>query len=152
MTEQGLRRLTPRVHSRVHQVCHVIVGFHVLDVGFHVVIECSGRLTVQQDAFCTYALVDFTIRIRRFQVQPSFLLSMLSSDLSCHRRLSTVYQILACFTSAKTGPLRCCLYRMCGGPISWTERSPRHRWVRCSKATVFIAQLQALHHQNDGSR
>ena len=44
-TEQGLRRLTTlRAHSRVHQVCHVIVEFHVLrvdvslDLGFHVVI------------------------------------------------------------------------------------------------------------------
>ena len=31
-TEQGLRRLTLRAHSRVHQVCHVIVGFHVICV------------------------------------------------------------------------------------------------------------------------
>ena len=50
-TEQGLRRLTLRACSRVHQVCHVIVGFHVLrvditlDLGFHVVIGV-GRLTV----------------------------------------------------------------------------------------------------------
>ena len=45
-TEQGLRR--QRAHSRVHQVCHVIVKFHVLcvDLGFHVVIGV-GRLTVQ---------------------------------------------------------------------------------------------------------
>ena len=48
-TEQGIRRL--RAHSRVHQVCHVIVGFHVLcvdvtlDLGFHVVIGV-GRLIV----------------------------------------------------------------------------------------------------------
>ena len=51
-TEQGLRRLTLRAHSRVHQVCRVIVGFHVLcvDLGFHVAIGV-GRLTVQQDDF-----------------------------------------------------------------------------------------------------
>ena len=30
--EQGLRRLTLRACSRVHQVCHAIVGFHVLRV------------------------------------------------------------------------------------------------------------------------
>ena len=53
-TEQRLRRLTLRACSRVHQVCHVIVGFHVLrvdvtlDLGFHVVIGV-GRLTVQQE-------------------------------------------------------------------------------------------------------
>ena len=53
-TEQGLRRLTLRAHSRVHQVCHVIVGFHVLcvDLGFHVVIGV-GRLTVQREGFYT---------------------------------------------------------------------------------------------------
>ena len=51
-TEQGLRRLTLRAHSRVHQVCHVIVGFHVLcvDLGFHVVIGV-GRLTIQREDF-----------------------------------------------------------------------------------------------------
>ena len=48
-TAQGLRRL--RAHSRVHQVCHVTVRFHVLcvdvtlDLGFHVVIGV-GRLIV----------------------------------------------------------------------------------------------------------
>ena len=31
-TDQGLRRQTLRAHSRVTQVCHVIVGFHVLRV------------------------------------------------------------------------------------------------------------------------
>ena len=52
-TEQGQRRLKQlRAHSRVHQVCHVIVGFPVLcvDIGFHVVIGV-GRLTVQQEGF-----------------------------------------------------------------------------------------------------
>ena len=51
-TEQGLRILTLRAHSRVHQVCHVIVGFHVLcvDLGFHIVIGV-GRLTVQREGF-----------------------------------------------------------------------------------------------------
>ena len=55
-TEQELRRPTLRACSRVTQVCHVIVGFHVLrvdvtlDLGFHVVIGV-GRLNVQQDGF-----------------------------------------------------------------------------------------------------
>ena len=47
-TEQGRRRLQQlRAHSRVTQVCHVVVGFHVLcvDLGFHVVIGV-GRLTI----------------------------------------------------------------------------------------------------------
>ena len=52
-TEQEPRRLTTlRAHSRVTQMCHVTVEFHVLrvevtlDLGFHVVIGV-GRLTVQ---------------------------------------------------------------------------------------------------------
>ena len=49
-TEQGQRRQTLHAHSRVHQVCHVIVGFRVLcvDLGFHVVIGV-GRPTVQRE-------------------------------------------------------------------------------------------------------
>ena len=73
-TEQGLRRLTLRAHSRVHQVCHVIVGFHVLcvDLGFHVVIGV-GRLTVQQEGFIRQ--LHFTTHTQ-FQVQSSFLLDV----------------------------------------------------------------------------
>ena len=50
MTTQDYEDKQLRSHSRVHQVCHVIVGFHVLcvDLGFHVVIGV-GRLTVQQE-------------------------------------------------------------------------------------------------------
>ena len=68
-TEQGLRRLTLRAHSRVHQVCHVIVGFRVLyvDLGFHVVI-CVRRPTVQRQLHGTTHT--------QFQVQSSFLLDV----------------------------------------------------------------------------
>ena len=48
-TEQGLRILTLRAHSRVHVVLRVDVS---LDLRFHVVIGV-GRLTVQQEGFCT---------------------------------------------------------------------------------------------------
>ena len=76
-TEQRLRRLTLRAHPRVHQVCHVIVGFHVLcvDLGFHVVIGV-GRLTVQQDDH-TYAIPSTKI----------FSSGCCSPTLSCHRQL-----------------------------------------------------------------
>ena len=73
-TEQGLRRLTLCACSRVHQVCHVIVGFHVLrvdvtlDLGFNVVIGV-GRLTVQQEGFIRQ--LHFTTHTQ-FQVQRSF--------------------------------------------------------------------------------
>ena len=49
MTTQDYEDKLLRAHSRVTQVCHVIVGFHVLrvdvslDLGFHVVIGV-GRL------------------------------------------------------------------------------------------------------------
>ena len=74
-TEQGLRRLTQRAHSRVHQVCHVFVGFHVLcvDLGFHVVIGV-GRLTVQQDDFVRQ--LNITTHTQ-FQEQSSFLLDVI---------------------------------------------------------------------------
>ena len=78
-TEQGLRRLQQlRAHSRVHQVCHDIVGFHVLrvdvslDLGFHVVIGV-GRLTVQQEGFIRP--LHFTTHTQ-YQVQSSFLLDV----------------------------------------------------------------------------
>ena len=76
--EQGLRRLTLRACSRVHQVCHAIVGLHVLrvdvtpDLGFHVVIGV-GRLTVQQEGFIRQ--LHFTTHTQ-FQVQSSFLLDV----------------------------------------------------------------------------
>ena len=106
-TEQGLRR--PRPHSRVHQVCHVIVGFHVLCValGFHVVIGVE-RLTVQQEGFIRQ--LHFTTHTQ-FQVQSSFLLHVvvrLCPDIvnsNCNPN-SCIFHI------AKTGPLRCCLYTL----------------------------------------
>ena len=98
-TEQGLRRLTLRAHSRVHQVCHVIVGFHVLcvDLGFHAVIDV-GRLTVQQDDFDT-----------QFQVQSSFLLDVVV-QLCLVIANSHCVPNSCMFHIATTGPLRCCLY------------------------------------------
>ena len=106
-TEQRLRTQTLRAHSHVHQVCHVIVGFHVLcvDLGFHVVIGV-GRLTVQQDDFVRQ--LDFTTHTE-FQVQSSFLLDVVV-------RLCPVIVNSYCipnscmFHLAKTGPLRCCLH------------------------------------------
>ena len=73
-TEQGLRRLTLRAHSRVQQVCHVIVGFHVLcvDFGIHVVIGV-GRLTVQREG--SVRQLNFTTHTQ-FQVQSFFLLDV----------------------------------------------------------------------------
>ena len=74
-TEQGRRRLQQlRAHSRVSQVCHVVVGFHVLcvDLGFHVVIGV-GRLTIRQEGFIRQ--LHFTTHTQ-FQVQSSFLLDV----------------------------------------------------------------------------
>ena len=76
-TEQGLRRQTTlRARSRVHQVCHVIVEFHVLcgDLGFHVVIGV-GRLTVQFHHA-------YAIPSTKF-----FSSGCCSLTLSCHRHL-----------------------------------------------------------------
>ena len=48
VTTQDYEGQQLRAHSRVTQVCHVIVGFHVrrvdvsLDVGFHVVLFFVG--------------------------------------------------------------------------------------------------------------
>ena len=67
-----------RAHSRFHQVCHVMVGIHVLrvdvslDLGFHVVIGV-GRLTVQQEGLIRQ--LHFTTHAQ-FQVQSSFLLDV----------------------------------------------------------------------------
>ena len=63
-----------RAHSRVHQVCHVIVRFHVLcvDLGFHVVIGV-GRLTVQREGFIHQ--LNFTTHTQ-FYLQSSFLLDV----------------------------------------------------------------------------
>ena len=59
-----------RAHSRVHQVCHVIVGFHVLcvDLGFHVVIGV-GRLTVQREGLYVNL---FSPRIRNSKYEVLF--------------------------------------------------------------------------------
>ena len=69
-TEQGQRIPTLRAHSRVHQMCHFIVGFDVLcvDLGFHFVIGV-GRLTVQQNDFVRQFY--FTTRTQ-FLAQSSF--------------------------------------------------------------------------------
>ena len=106
-TEQGQRRLTLRAHSRVHQMCHVIVRFHVLcvDLGFHVVIGV-GRLTVQREGFFVNLI---SPRIRNSKYKVIFLLGVVV-------RLCPVIVNSNCipnscmFHIAKTGPLRCCLY------------------------------------------
>ena len=109
-TEQGLRILTLRACSRVHQVCHVIVGFHVLrvdvarDLGFHVVIGV-GRLTVQQEGFIRQ--LHFTTHTQ-FQVQSSFLLDVVVR--LCPVIVNSICIPNSCiFHIAKTGLLRCCL-------------------------------------------
>ena len=110
-TEQGLRRHTLRACSRVHQVCHVIVGFHVLrvdvalDLGFYVVIGV-GRLTVLQDGFIRQ--LHFTTHTQ-FQVQSSFLLDV--AVRLCPVIVNSICIPNSCiFHIAKTGLLRCCLY------------------------------------------
>ena len=113
-TEQGQKRLTLRAHSRVHQVYHVTVGFHVLcvDLGFHVGV---GHLTVQQDDF--ERQLNFTTHTP-FQVQSSFLLDVVV-------RLCAVIVNAYCipnscmFHIAKTGLLRCCL---CSPPSVTVDR------------------------------
>ena len=115
-TEQGLRKLTLRACSRVHQVCHVIVGFHVLrvDLGFHVVIGV-GRLTVQQEVFIRQ--LHFTTHTQ-FQVQSSFLLDVVV-------RLCPVIINSICIpkflhiSHRENGSLRCCL---CTSPSVTVDR------------------------------
>ena len=70
VTTQDYEDQQLHAHSRAHQVCHVIVGFHVLcvDLGFHGVIGV-GRLNVQQEGFIRQ--LHFTTH-RQFQQQNSF--------------------------------------------------------------------------------
>ena len=94
-------------HSRVTQVCHVIVGFHVLcvDLGFRVVIGV-GRLTIQQEGFTRQ--LHFTTHTH-FQIQSSFLLDVVVQ--LCPAIVSSICIQNSCiFHSAKTGLLMCCLY------------------------------------------
>ena len=81
VTKQTTKTTTLRARSRVPQVCHVIVGFHVvhrvlrvdsLDLGVHVVIGV-GRLNVQQDGFIRQ--LHFTTQTQH-QVQSSFLMDV----------------------------------------------------------------------------
>ena len=108
-TEQGLRRLTLRACSRVHQVCHVIVGFHVLrvdvtlDLGVHVVIGV-GRLTVQQEGLIRQLL--FTTHTQ-FQVQSSLLLDVVRLYLVIVHSICIPNSCI--FHIAKTCLLRCLL-------------------------------------------
>ena len=102
-TEQGLRRLfTLRARSRVLQVCHVIVGFHVLrvdvslDLGFHVVIGV-GRLIVQRDGVILNCI---SPRIRNTKCKVLFFW-MLESDSVLSSSTQSVSQIFADFTSRK---------------------------------------------------
>ena len=110
-TEQGLRKLTHCACSRVRQVCHAIVGFHVLrvdvtlDLGFHVVIGV-GRLTVQQEGFIRQ--LHFTTHTQH-QVQSSFLLDVVVR--LCPVIVNSICIPNSCILHiAKTGLLRCCLY------------------------------------------
>ena len=102
-TEQGLSRLTLRAYSRVHQVCHVILGLHVLrvdvtlDLGFHVVVGV-GRLTVTAGRF--YNVNFMSTRTRNSKNKVLFFW-MLQSDFVLSSSTQSVAQILAYFTSRK---------------------------------------------------
>ena len=90
-TEQGQRRLPRSAHSRVHQVCHVIVGFRVLrvDLGFHVVIGV-GRLTVPREIFSSTSFHHaYAIPSVKF-----FSSGCCGPTLSCHRPLNLYPQFL----------------------------------------------------------
>ena len=93
----------------VHQVCDVIVKFHVLcvDLGFHVVIGV-GRLTVQHEGFTRQ--LHFTTHTQ-FQVQSSFLRDVVVR--LCPVIVNSIWIPNSCiFHIAKTGLLRCCLYTL----------------------------------------
>ena len=88
-TEQGLRRLTLRACSRVHQVCHVIVGFHVLrvDVTLDILVftlSLVGRLTVSTSFHHAYAIPSTKF----------FSSGCCSPTLSCHRQLNLYTKFL----------------------------------------------------------
>ena len=106
-TEQALRRITLRAHSGVHQVCHVIVGFHVLcvDLGFHVVIGV-GRLAVQQENFYT------STSFHHAHAIPSTKLFLLNVVVRLCPVIvnSNCIPISCMFHIAKTGPLKCRLH------------------------------------------
>ena len=75
-----------RAHSRVHQVCHVIAGFHVFlwILVFHVVIGV-GRLTVGQKGFFTSTSFHHAYAIPSAKFFSS---GCCSPTLSCHRQLN----------------------------------------------------------------
>ena len=107
MTTQDYEDKQLHAHSRVHQVCHVFVGLHVLcvDLGFHVVIGV-GRLTVQQEGLKRQ--LHFTTHAQ-FQVHSSFLLDVVVR--LCPVIVNSLCVLNSCiFHIAKTGLLRCCLY------------------------------------------
>ena len=81
-----------RAHSRVHQVCHVIVGFHVLCAGLvsHVVIGV-GRLTVQQEGFIRQLHFHHAYAIPSTQFFSS---GCCSPTSSCHRQLKLYSKFL----------------------------------------------------------
>ena len=109
VTTQNYEAQQLHAQSRVHQVCHGIVGFHVLcvDLGFHVVIG-AGRLTVQQEGFIR--LLHFTTDTQ-FQVQSSFLLDV--AVRLCPVIVNSICIPNSCIMHiAKKGLLRCCFYTL----------------------------------------
>ena len=91
-------------YAQIHvftQVCHVILGLHVLrvdvtlDLGFHVVIGV-GRLTVQQEGFITSTSCEQRTRNSKNKV---LFFWMLQSDFVLSSSTQSVAQILAYFTS-----------------------------------------------------
>ena len=112
-TELTTKTATQPARSRVH----VVLRADSLDLGFHVVIGV-GRLNVQQDGFIRQ--LHFTAHTQ-FKVQGSFLLDVVV-------RLCPVIVKSMCgpncciFLIAKTGLLRCCLYRNVKG--HWRSSLP----------------------------
>ena len=96
-----------RAHSCVHQVCHVIVGFHVLcvDLGFHV---CHWCRTSHRSAGRFYTSTSF----HHAHAIPStkfFLLDVVVRR--CPVIINSICIPNSCIVHiVKTGLLRCCLY------------------------------------------
>ena len=125
-TELTTKTATLRARSRVH----VVLRVDSLDLGFHVVIGV-GRLNVQQDGFIRQ--LHFTTQTQH-QVQSSFLLDVVVR--LCPVIVHSICIPNSCkFLIAKTGFLRCCIYRKhAAAPDMGLAHAQREKRVtsRCS--------------------